>query len=211
MRTISLSLVLVAAAGLGHAQQWEFGGTGGLGFLSNVSVSSAIGDATSGFRTGGAFGVFVDHNATSRIGGELRYEYLQSTLHIQSGGSEATFAGRAHAMHYDLILHTAPRGKREFFLALGGGAKVFQGTGAEQAYQPLSQFGYMTKTTVVKPMASIGAGVKYALAPNVFLRTEVRDYITPFPTEVITPAPGTKYGSILHDIVPTVGISFLFQ
>jgi hypothetical protein len=57
-------------------------------------------------------------------------------------------------------------------------------------------------------MASVGGGVKFALSRKVFLRTEFRDYITAFPTEVITPAPGVKYGSILHDFVPMVGIGF---
>ena len=55
-------------------------------------------------------------------------------------------------------------------------------------------------------MASVGGGVKIALTRNVFLRTEIRDYITAFPKEVITPAPGAKYGNILHDLVPMVGI-----
>jgi hypothetical protein len=32
--------------------------------------------------------------------------------------------------------------------------------------------------------------------------------VTPFPKEVITPAPGMKAGRLLHDIVPMVGISY---
>jgi hypothetical protein len=44
----------------------------------------------------------------------------------------------------------------QFFAAAGGGMRIFQGTGTEAAYQPLSQFGYFTKTRVVKPMASVG-------------------------------------------------------
>jgi hypothetical protein len=98
------------------------------------------------------------------------------------------------------------QGKVQLFAAVGGGMKVFRGTGTEAAYQPLSQYGYFTKTQTVKPMGSVGAGVKVALTHKVFLRTEFRDYITPFPTQVITPPPGSKYGSILHDFVPMVGI-----
>jgi hypothetical protein len=57
-------------------------------------------------------------------------------------------------------------------------------------------------------MASVGAGVKIALTRKMFLRTEFRDYITAFPKEIITPAPGTKYGTLLHDFVPMVGLGF---
>ena len=86
--------------------------------------------------------------------------------------------------------------------------KVFRGTGKEAAYQPLSQYGYFTKTQALKPMADFGAGVKVALTKKVFLRAEFRDYITAFPTQIITPPPGTKYGTLLHDIVPMVGLGF---
>jgi hypothetical protein len=57
-------------------------------------------------------------------------------------------------------------------------------------------------------MGDFGAGVKFALSRWMYLRTEFRGYITAFPTEVLTPPNGTKYGSILHDIVPMVGITF---
>jgi hypothetical protein len=42
------------------------------------------------------------------------------------------------------------------------------------------------------------------------LRTEFRDYITAFPKELITPAPGAKFGSILHDLVPMAGLGYEF-
>jgi hypothetical protein len=114
-------------------------------------------------------------------------------------------------VHYDLILRTTPRRSRvQFFAALGGGMKIFRGTGAEAAYQPLSQFGYFTKTQALKPMASVGGGMKFFIARRVFLRTEFRDYITPFPKELIAPAPNAKFGSILNDFVPMVGLSYEF-
>ena len=99
-------------------------------------------------------------------------------------------------------------GKVQLFAAVGGGMKVFRGTGKEAAYQPLSQYGYFTKTQAVKPMASVGAGVKVALTQQVFLRTEFRDYITAFPKESSLRLPGVKYGTLLHDFVPMVGIGF---
>ena len=210
MKTLRRSiLVLALATGAGFAQQWEFGGSGGGGFLNSVPVTAGIGSATAGFQTGAALGGYVGFSQYKHIGGELRYGYLQSNLSLKSGGSEASFSGVSHVVHYDLILKTTRSGgKAQLFAAVGGGMKLFRGTGAEAAYQNLYQFGYFTKTQAVKPMASVGGGVKFALSKRVFLRTEIRDYITAFPKEIITPPPGVKYGTLLHDLVPMVGLGF---
>ena len=53
-----------------------------------------------------------------------------------------------------------------------------------------------------------GAGLRFELKPHIFMRTEFRDYVTMFPTQIITPAPGAKFGKILNDIVPTVSVSY---
>jgi hypothetical protein len=211
MKNLVVSTLLIAASGTCFAQQWEFGGVGGAGFLSNVNVSSPAGSASAGFQTGGTFGAFVGQSISSHIAGEVRYEFLQSNLQLSSGGSSAHFSGYAHAVHYDLILHTNRKDSPvQFFAAVGGGMKIFQGTGTEAAYQPLSQFGYFTKTRAVKPMASVGGGMTYRMSQRIYLRTEFRDFITPFPTQLITPAPNAKYGSILHDFVPMVGMDYVF-
>jgi opacity protein-like surface antigen len=210
MKTLLRSiLVLTAAAAASFAQQWEVGAGGGGGFLNSVPVSGGTGSATAGFQTGAALGGYVGYSQNRHIGGELRYGYLQSNLKLTSGGSTATFSGVSHVVHYDLIFKTnRNKGKTQLFAAVGGGMKVFRGTGTEAAYQPLSQYGYFTKTQALKPMASVGAGVKFALTRNLFLRAEFRDYITAFPTEIITPPPGVKYGSLLHDFVPMIGIAY---
>src|SRR5450432_3069715 len=144
LRTI---LVLTAAAAASFAQQWEFGGAGGGGFLNSVPVSGGIGSATAGFQTGAAFSGYVGSSQSKHLGGELRYAYLQSNLSLKSGGSEATFSGMAHVVHYDLILKTTKSsGKVQLFAAVGGGIKVFRGTGTEHASQDLSQYGLFTKT-----------------------------------------------------------------
>ena len=210
MRTVTLSLLLVAAADLGWSQQWEFGGAAGAGFLSNVGVSSSFGSATAGFQTGPVLSAFASENLNAHLSGELHYDYMQNNLRLSSGGATTTFSGQAHLIHYDFAYHTHRRGKREFYLVAGAGMKVFLGTGAEQAYQPLSQFGYFTRAHELKPMVTVGAGMRYAIGDNLYLKTEIRDYITGFPTDIIAPAPGTSYGTILNDIVPTVGLSFLF-
>jgi hypothetical protein len=211
MRSLILSVVILSAASAAFAQQWEFGAEGGGSLLSNVSVTGAAGKATAGFAPGAAFGVFFGENLYTHLTGELHYEYLQSDLRISSGGQTAQgFTGMAHAVHFDMVYHTNRKESRtQFFASLGGGAKVFEGTGAPQAYQPLSQFGYFTKAQDVKPMVSVGGGLTYQLAPRIFLRAEIRDFITAFPTALITPAPGMKFGSLLNDIVPLVGITYI--
>ena len=210
MRSLLFSVVILAAASAAFAQQWEFGAVGGGSLLSDVSVSGPAGKATAGFAPGAAFGAFFGENLYSHLTGEVRYEYLQSDLRLSSGGQSAQFTGGQHALHFDMLYHTNRKESRtQFFASLGGGVKVFRGTGAPEAYQALSQIGYFTKTQSIKPMVSVGGGLTFQLAPRIFLRAEVRDFITAFPTELITPAPGMKFGSLLNDIVPMVGISYV--
>jgi hypothetical protein len=205
----SISLTLLFFAGAAFAQQWEFGGSAGASFLPALPVSSPAGSANAGFQTGVAAGVFVGQSLNPRISGEIHYTFLQSNLKLSSGGTTATFPGNSHAVYYDVLFHSRrSEARTQFFAAVGGGMKVFRGTGTEQAFQPLSQFAYFTKTHKVEPMATFGGGVSFKLSPHVSLRAEVRDYLTPFPKELITPAPGAKIGSFLNNIVPMVTISY---
>src|SRR5262245_32230915 len=204
-----LTLSLLAAAASCLAQHWEVGASAGAGFIPGVSVTSPQGSAKAGFQTGVSFGAFLGQNLYKNLSGEIRYSFMQRNLKLSSGGDSATFSGRQHAIHYDVIIHPSRKESRAIpYAIVGGGLKVFSGTGKEQSYQPLSQFGYFTRTTEVKPMVSVGGGVKFSIAPHVNLRAEFRDYITPFPKEVIAPAPGAKFGRILNDFIPMIGISY---
>ena len=210
MRRIAVTtLFLVVPVAGCFAQQWEFGGTGGAGFLSNVNVTGSAGSATAGFQSGAGFGAFFGENLYPHWSGELHYMYLLSDLHISSGGTNATFSGNAQVLHYDMLYHTNRKGSKvQAFVAAGGGLKYFRGTGSPEAYQPNYQFGYLTNTTQLKPMADAGAGVLFELQPRLFMRFEFRDYITPFPSQLIAPAPGTKYGKILNDFVPMASLVY---
>ena len=45
-------------------------------------------------------------------------------------------------LHYDILYHTNRKGSKvQAYVALGGGMKIFRGTGAEQAYQQNYQMG----------------------------------------------------------------------
>jgi hypothetical protein len=91
---------------------------------------------------------------------------------------------------------------------VGGGVKLYQGTGAQVAYQPLSNYALLTQQQDLTPMVSAGAGLKFQMSQHVQIRLDVHDYLTPFPKNVITPNTGAKVGGWLQDIVPMVGISY---
>ncbi len=204
-------LAAILLVGACAAAEYEVGGAAGAGFVKGAGVTGPAGTATAGFKTGAAFGGFLGHNSHSWVGGEFRYGYLQSDLKLSGSGVETSFSGVSHVVHYDLVLHPRKaRGNALPFAAIGGGMKIFRGTGKETAYQPMNRYAFLTKTQEVKPMLSAGGGVKIKIGNSVYLRTEIRDYITPFPKKVIAPAPGAKISGWLHDFVPMVGISFEF-
>lgn len=209
MQRILIIAILLPAILFG--QNYEFSAAGGGSFYQSKTVSGPRGDASTGFSPGFAAGVALGQNMYSYVGGEIRYSYLNNGLKVSSEGAKASFGGEAHAIHYDVLIHTSPRGaKRRPYVAVGGGAKFFRGTGAETPFQPLSDIAILTKTGQVKGLFSVGAGVKYTLRENVLFRVDVHDYLTPFPTAVITPVGGATIGGWIHNIVPTAGISFTF-
>jgi hypothetical protein len=205
---LAMCIVFLAIPAAGLAQTWEAGGAAGAGFARGVTVTNATGRARAGFANSPAFGVYIGQNLHKYVGGEIRYTYRPGDLSLSSGPTRATFDGQSHLIHYDVLVHVKPAGSRiRLFLAAGAGARVFRGTGREAAYQPLQQFALLTKTQEAKPLVSLGAGVKAAVSPRLVLRVEFRDYISPFPTQVITPAIGSKLGGWLHDIVPFIGVA----
>jgi hypothetical protein len=209
--TIGLTLALLTA-GACAAQEWEVGGMASYGFYRNLVAANPVASATAGFSPGTAFGAVIGHNTSNWLSGEFRYTYRDNELKLSSGGTDAHFAGVAHVVGYDLVMHPRPKhGTKALpFFAVGGGMKIFRGTGREVAYQPLDNIALLTKTQQVKPMLSVGGGIKMVLGPRIVLRAEVRDYITTFPKNVIVPLPGTKISGWLNDFVPMVGISYIF-
>jgi hypothetical protein len=193
------------------AQEWEVGASAGFGFPRNPAVTTPAGSGAAGFRYGSTFGAVAGNDTYERLSGEMHYLYRVSNLKVTGGGQEAGFNGETHVVHYDMLFHTADRDARvRPFLAGGGGIKVYRGTGTERAFQPASKFALLTRTQQLRPLISVGGGVKVALTGLLLLRLEVRDYITPFPSEVVAPAPGARIKGWLHDFVPTVGISARF-
>src|ERR1051326_6122350 len=97
MKTFGRTILMAGAlTAVSFAQQWEFGGSAGGGFLNTVNANNSFGSATAGFQSGAAFGAFLGYNSSNHLGGELRYGYMQSDLKLSSGGQTATFAGQSH-------------------------------------------------------------------------------------------------------------------
>lgn len=193
------------------AQKYEFGIQGGVSIYQSKQISNARGSADAGFSTGWTAGVTLGHDMYEHIGGEVRYSYLDNDMKLTSGGTTVKFGGQAHAIHYDLLIHgTGTKSHIRPYVAIGGGAKVYRGTGAEQAFQPLSNIAILTKTQEVQGMASVGAGVKVRISDKLTFRLDVHDYLTPFPKKVITPFTGSTVSGWLNNIVPTAGLTFTF-
>ncbi len=204
-----LATVLVALPAF--AQKYEFGFNGGVSMYGKKTVTNPRGDAEAGFKTGWVAGFHLGHNMYEYAGGEIRYTFLQNDMKLESGSASASFGAQAHAIHYDFLLHTAGRNASiRPYVAVGAGVKFFKGTGEEQPFQPLSNIALLTKTTDMRPMASIGGGVKAKLTDKIWLRFDVHDYLTSFPKDIIAPAAGSSVSGWINNIVGTGGITFTF-
>lgn len=193
------------------AQGWEAGGAAGTGFSRGFAITNGSGRARVGFRTGPAFGAFLGQDIRSNLGGEIRYLFRTGNLHLSSGDAKATFNAQSHLIYYDVLFYSKPaRARLRPFLAVGAGARIFRGSGQESTYQPLWQYVLLTRTTEAKPLLSLGAGVKATWGRRLLFRLEFRDYISPFPGQVIARSPGSKVGGILHDLLPQAGVSYTF-
>jgi hypothetical protein len=203
--------LLIAPAAM--AQKWEFGGGLGGSFYLSHDVTNGSTSASTKIATNIASSVWLGDNASGKWGGEVRYDYQRGDLRLEQGGVAAAFGGESHSIHYDILWHATPRGSKvRPFLAAGGGMKVYRGTGQEVLFQPLSQYALLTKGKDIRPVLSLGAGVKWQITENFQFRVEVHDYITPFPDEIIVPNVGSSISGagVLQNIVPMAGIAYTF-
>jgi len=205
------SLMLLALAPAALAQKWEVGVAGGGSFYTSQTFKNAATSADAGLSNGLVASAWLGNNSGGTLSGELRYDYEHTNLKLSSGGTNVNFGAMTNAIHYDFVLHFAPSESHiRPFLAAGAGVKLFSGTGKEQESQPLSNVALLTKTSEMKPLVSVGGGVKVSLTPGVQLRLEAHDFLSPFPKSVIAPAQGSTVGGWLQDFVVMAGLSFTF-
>lgn len=208
--------ILAAAAALAlapaaNAQKWEFGGGVGGSFYPSNTVTNGSATASVDVQTTIAGSVWLANSISDHWGGEVRLDYSRGDLQLSSGGTQATFSSEAYAIHYDFQYHfTPPSSRVRPFVAAGAGIKYYRGIGKQVEFQPLSQFALLTQTTELKPMLSVGGGVKFKITDHVGLRLEVHDYLTTIPQNIIAPNVGSKISGWMQNIVPMAGISYLF-
>jgi hypothetical protein len=212
MRTSSIGLsLLFLSAGILSAQRWEVGGSAGFATSPDVNVTSNDANGTAGFKSGAAFGAVLGNNINHYLGGEVRYTFLQSDLQVASGSTKATASGQSHALHYDILIHATTKSESvRPFLAGGAGVIYVRGTGAEPAFQPLSNLVVLTHTSQALPLISAGGGVKIPVSHRSMIRLDVRDYISPFPDKVLATPPSSSSGGWIHHFVAQVGVSAIF-
>ena len=166
---------------------------------------------TSKPQTNIAGSVWLANNINDHWGGEVRVDYSRGDLQLSSGGTKASFNSEAYMLHYDFQYHFTTLGSRiRPYVAAGAGIKYYRGIGNEVEFQPLSQFALLSRTNQLKPMLSVGGGLKFKMTEHLGLRLEVHDYLTPFPKEVITPNTGSKISGWMQELVPMAGLSYLF-
>ena len=193
------------------AQRWEFGAGGAGTFYTSRDITASSVRASTGFNNGWGVSAWLGNDMHKYIGGEIRYMYQNSDIKLEQGATKYKFGSRSSSIHYDFLVHAAPRGaKIRPFLAFGAGFRGYEGTGQEVAAQPLNKFAYLTKTTEWVPLVSLGAGIKFMPTKHFAIRAEFRDYISPVPTKVIAPAPGATLDGWFHNFVAQLGVSILF-
>lgn len=207
-----VSLALAVATPAAFAQKWEVGfGVGG-SFLTSDTINSPAGNATASRNPGLALSAWLDNNIGSGLfGGELRYDHENGDLKLSSGGTSTTFASQSNAIHYDFLLNfTSSESAIRPFVEAGGGVKWYSGTGTEQVYQPLSNIAVFSDVRDLRPLVSVGAGIKFNIAKSTLFRVEVHDYLTPFPSTLVAPVTGASVSGWIQDFVASAGISFAF-
>ena len=108
MKTLRHSLLFLTAAAGAFAQQWEIGGNVGGSFLPGRVRHRAHGLGNHGLpRRGIAAGVWLGQRISRHIGGEVRYNFMQSNLKLESGGTSTNFLGPDPR---DLLRHPDPHG-----------------------------------------------------------------------------------------------------
>jgi len=213
MRWLFSALISLGLAAACTAQErgWEVGGAIGFGVMHDASITNGSGSAGAGFDNRFVAGAVLGQDLYRHFSGELRYVYREDDLVLKTGGQKATTSGDSHLVHYDILFHPTTKESRvRPFLAAGAGIRYFRGTGEGDASQPLSNFAYLTNTNEVKPLISVGGGVKARLTEHTSFRFDFREYISPFPEALFATAPGAKIQGWLFDSVPTAGVSFIF-
>jgi Outer membrane protein beta-barrel domain len=191
--------------------RYEFGGGVSGSFYTAKDISNTNGSVKAGFKPGIGASMWLGNDMYELISGELRYDYTRQDMKLDGSGGKPVLGSHSHAVHYDIHFHFAERNAkiRPYVLA-GGGVKMYQGTGNTASIQPMMNIAVLTATSDLKPMFTFGAGVKVKLNERFMLRFEFRDNISAFPKKLITPVRAEGGDGLVHNFLPTGGISLVF-
>src|SRR5579871_3345123 len=99
----SIMIFALATVPAAMAQSWEVGFAGSGSFYTSKTVQNAAGNGSAGLANGFGASAWLGNNAGNLLGGELRYDYEHSDLHLSSGGTSVNFGGMTNAIHYDFL------------------------------------------------------------------------------------------------------------
>lgn len=197
--------------GCSAQQQWEFGAAGGYGFYRSASVFAPAGTAQAGIQNRFALSAYFDQHMYEHVSGELRYTFQDGDPFLQLRGVKTIIQGQSHAVDYEVLVHPRHREARiRPYLAGGLGAKWYVTSGPATPFQPLGQIAVLANRNSTKPLITAGGGVSIAFPPHVRVRLDFRDYITPFPKQVIVPTRFATARGFLNMFTPLLGVGFAF-
>jgi len=208
-RHLGLSVAAALCVMPAPAQVWETGAAGGFGFYRDAALSGTTGTGRAGFGARFALSAMAGRSLGERFGVEGRYMFQDGDLEIASHGAEANLDGDASAFLGELVF--SPLRRRAFlrpFVAAGAGVRIYRGTQEVPLDEPLMNLALLHRATQAVGLLTYGGGVKLHFARRWWLRLDLRDYVTPFPTRVISAAPGARLQGWLHDFVPVAGVSW---
>lgn len=211
MRTQILpSALLLALPFAAAGQQWEIGGFGGFAAQRGVSVESGSVSGKVGFKDAPAAGAYFGETR-GRWGGEVRYLYRWGDAKVEVGAESASLKARQQIVTGDLLfLFAGEKAAVRPFIVFGGGIRYIEGTGQPRAFHPGSQYAALAQSSETLPVGHFGAGIKASAGEHVLFRFELRDYLGPRTDNVIAAAPGSKLKGLMHDLVFTAGIAWVF-
>ena len=203
----ALAIFALAAS----AQNYEIGAAVGSGSYHNATVTAPSGQAQAGMGNAISPSVVVCDDMYNHVSGEFRYLYQGGQPFVSLGSVKGTMAGKSHTFVYDALVQLHGRDRRfRPYLAIGAGAKGYVTPGPAPSPEPLPKVAALLGKSQWTLVGSVGAGVKVKVREHVLLRFDLRDYVTQFPRQQITPATGAKLSGLLQQITPMAGVSFAF-
>ena len=205
---LAVGLVMAGAC---MAQTWELGAGVGYGSYRNGTITSPGGTADAGVRNRYVVTGVVNQEMSDRIAGEVRYVFQAGENFLSSGSTQGQVLAQSHAVHYDILVHLAPRDHRiRPFVAGGIGAKFYETTGSTPVPQPLPRVASLTNQSQWRAVYVFGGGVRVRVKDHLILRADLRDYLTAFPVKLFSPVANATTQGLFHQITPMVGLGYSF-